>query len=69
MLFVYESQRLLLCEFDVVVGSAGLKATAAGETVDSGRHRLEYEVKAITYRALKVEQTPQGWIAEVIVDI
>jgi SHS2 domain-containing protein len=69
LLFAYESKRLLLCEFDVAIGPDGLKATAAGETVDPQRHRLDHEVKAITYHGLKVEQTPQGWAAEVIVDI
>jgi SHS2 domain-containing protein len=30
---------------------------------------LSHEVKAITYHGLKVEQTPEGWLAELIVDI
>lgn len=69
LLYVYESERLLLCEFDVAVDSQGLTATAAGESADPHRHRLEHEVKAITYHGLKVEPAPAGWAAEVIVDI
>ena len=30
---------------------------------------LDHEVKAITYHGLQVEQTADGWLAEVIVDI
>ena len=33
------------------------------------RHRMEHEVKAITYHGLRLENTPAGWFAEVIVDI
>ena len=32
-------------------------------------HELNHEVKAITLHGLKVEQTADGWLAEVIVDI
>jgi SHS2 domain-containing protein len=30
---------------------------------------LDTQIKAITYHGLKVEQTPDGWLAEVIVDL
>jgi SHS2 domain-containing protein len=30
---------------------------------------MEHEVKAITYHGLRVEQSSDGWMAEVIVDI
>ncbi len=53
------------------VGSddTGLSALAHGEMYDPLRHLLEHEVKAITYHAFKVEQTNDGWLAELIVDI
>lgn len=69
LLYTFESRGLLLREFDVQVGDRGLKATALGEPVDPERHRLDHEVKAITYHALRVEQTADGWLAEVVVDI
>jgi SHS2 domain-containing protein len=46
-----------------------LTGKAWGEPLDRGRHELGHEIKAITYHGLKVEQTPDGWLAEVIVDI
>ena len=55
--------------FGVEVGADGLRATAWGEPVDRARHELSHEVKAITYHGLRVEKTPDGWLAEVIVDI
>ncbi len=69
LLYQFESQHLLLTEFSVTVDESGLNAHAKGETVDPERHHLAHEVKAITYHGLKVAQIPEGWIAEVIVDI
>lgn len=69
VLYTFESQRLLLCQFDVQLTGSGLQATARGEPLDLDRHMLEHEIKAVTYHGLKVEQTPDGWLAEVIVDI
>jgi SHS2 domain-containing protein len=70
LLFIFETRRLLLADLHVNVADAGLQATARGELLDSARHRVAHEVKAITYHELKVEQQPDGaWLAEVIVDI
>lgn len=69
LLYAFESKRLLLSTFDVQLTGDGLRATARGETWDEARHPLEHEVKAITYHGLRVEQRPNGWLAEVIVDI
>ena len=69
LLFHFESEHLLLSEFTLNVGEAGLEARARGETADPVRHRLAHEVKAITYHQLTVEPTSDGWRAEVIVDI
>jgi SHS2 domain-containing protein len=69
LLFTFESERLLFRDFHVSVHRDGLSAKAAGEVIDENRHRLGCEVKAITYHGLKVEQTEEQWIANVIVDI
>ena len=69
LLFTFESERLLLSEFKVELDELGLRATASGEPMDLDRHRMEHEVKAITYHGLRVEQVADGWLAEVIVDI
>jgi SHS2 domain-containing protein len=69
ILYLFESEHLLLSRFEVEIDAEGLHGTARGEPVDEGRHALEHEVKAITYHGLKVDETPDGWLAEVIVDI
>lgn len=69
ILYLFESEHLLLSDFEVRLDDEGLQATARGEPLDESRHQLEHEVKAITYHGLKVEQTSDGWLAEVIVDI
>ena len=69
LLYRFEAEGRLFSQFDVTITNEGLQATAFGEPVDRNRHRLSHEVKAITYHHLKVEQTADGWLAEVIVDI
>ncbi|MGD9719795.1 MAG: archease [Pirellulales bacterium] len=69
LLYTYETRHVLLCEFEVAVGPAGLSATARGEPSDPARHQLDHEVKAITYHQLKLQHRDDGWLAEVIVDI
>lgn len=69
ILYLFESEHLLFSQFEVRLDGDLLQATARGESLDESRHQLEHEVKAITYHGLKVEETPDGWLAEVIVDI
>jgi SHS2 domain-containing protein len=69
LLYRFEVEHLLLSRFAVTVGADGLDGSAWGEPLDRQRHELAHEVKAITYHGLRVEQTPDGWLAEVIVDI
>jgi SHS2 domain-containing protein len=76
-LFDWLSELLMRCDedhmvfgkFEANVRDDGLTGIAWGEPLDNNRHQLAHEVKAITYHGLKVEQTTDGWLAEVIVDI
>ena len=70
LLFHFEVEQMLFARFEVKVDPvAGLTGEAWGEPFNPARHELSHEVKAITYHHLKVELTPDGWLAEVIVDI
>jgi SHS2 domain-containing protein len=69
LLYVFDTEHLLLAQFDVRLTGDGLTATGSGEPFDPQRHRLDHEVKAITYHGLRLEQDSDGWLAEVIVDI
>jgi SHS2 domain-containing protein len=69
LLYRFEVEHLLLSRFSVRIDADGLQASAWGELFDQKRHELSHEVKAITYHGLRVEEAPDGWLAEVIVDI
>jgi SHS2 domain-containing protein len=69
LLYRFDAEHLLFSRFAVHVGSDGLTGKAWGEPLDPARHELAHEVKAVTYHGLRVEQTADGWLAEVIVDI
>ena len=69
LLYHFDAEHLLLSRFEVRIGADGLQGSAWGEPLDPRRHELAHEVKAITYHGLHVEEVPDGWLAEVIVDI
>jgi len=69
LLYRFDADHMLFCRFDVKVTDVGLTAAAWGEPQDWDCHAPNHEVKAITYHGLTVEQTTDGWLAEVIVDI
>ena len=71
LIFRFETEHLLLCEFQVQVfdGNRRLRAECRGEPADWSRHLPDNELKAVTYHELRVEQTSNGWEAEVILDI
>jgi SHS2 domain-containing protein len=69
LLYHFDAEHLLFSRFEVKVSAAGLDGAAWGEPMDPSRHEMNHEVKAITLHGLKVEQTTDGWLAEVIVDI
>lgn len=69
LLYTFETEHLLLSEFEVELSRTGLRATCRGEPIDRARHELDHEIKAITYHGLKVVPSGDGWMAEIIVDI
>ena len=69
LLYAFETDKLLFSDFELKIDGNKLAAVCRGEPMDQTRHRMEHEVKAITYHGLRVEQTASGWEAEVIVDI
>jgi len=69
LLYTFDTEHVLLDQFDVRIDDAGLEATARGRALEEVESFLQREVKAITYHHLTVEQRDDGWFAEVIVDI
>ncbi|NQU21323.1 MAG: archease [Candidatus Nealsonbacteria bacterium] len=68
LLYTFHAEHLLLTGFNVTLDGTRLTATAGAESIDPSRHEIEVELKAVTYHGLKVEQTDDGWLAEVIID-
>lgn len=66
LLFIHETQGLLLCAFEVQVHRTSLDARCRGERIDKGRHELKLAIKAVTYHRLRVD--PKAGVAEVIFD-
>ena len=69
LLYTFHVRKLVFADFTVSVSDRGLQGAARGEPMDAARHQLDVEIKAVTWHGLKVEQTSDGWLAEVIVDI
>jgi len=71
LIFRCETRHRLYSRFDVRVAADGrsLAAEVAGEPIDRDRHVLDHEVKAATRHNLVTERGPDGWSAEVILDI
>jgi SHS2 domain-containing protein len=73
LIFLKDAHRLLLRVSDLRIEEDGdqfrLTAKAQGEELDMEKHDLIVDVKAVTLHRYQVEQTDQGWLATVILDI
>jgi SHS2 domain-containing protein len=71
LIFRVETRHHLFARFDVRVAPDGLsmEADLAGEPIDRDRHVLDHEVKAVTRHGMTLEKRPEGWEAELILDI
>lgn len=69
-LFIMEARRLLLRRFQVSeISPQRVAGRGRGEPWNPARHRAKLVVKGVTYHQLLVEQRPEGWFAQVILDI
>ncbi len=50
-------------------GEGEVHGTARGEKFDKARHAANTYIKAVTYHQLRVEQTSDGWHAQVFLDV
>jgi SHS2 domain-containing protein len=70
LLYLLDSKGLLLKRFQITeLSDTRLSGTVWGEAIDPSRHQLRLEIKAVTYHQLRVIQTADGWMAEVIFDV
>lgn len=70
LLYLHDADAWLFREFEIQdLQDDSLSALARGEKFDRSRHQAKLMVKAITYHQLVLEESPQGWRAQVYVDI
>lgn len=71
LIYRCETRHRLYARFEVAIDETGrsLAATIGGEPIDRARHVLDHEVKAATRHDLSIRRDPDGWIAELILDI
>jgi protein archease len=70
ILYQHDADRWLFRDFEVEsLGDHSVSGIAWGEKFDQARHQASLMVKAITYHQLSLQQTADGWRAQVYVDI
>jgi SHS2 domain-containing protein len=70
ILAVWDAEQLAFRRVEVSHLAGGhVRGTAYGEKFDKTRHRAGTYIKAVTYHQLRVEQTPEGWRAQVYLDV
>ena len=73
LLFQFDARSRLVKDAEVAVAHDGeswlAEARTRGERIDAGRHHPKVLVKGITYHALAVNETAEGWQGTVILDI
>ena len=57
------------CSVKESKGKYSLTAVLKGEKIDTKRHELRNEIKAITWHMFKIEKTKNGYKALIIVDV
>ena len=68
--FLSQTEHEFYSRFEVTVNDNELKAVIRGEKIDSEKHELRSEVKAITYGDFYFRKSDAGtWQTQVIVDV
>ncbi len=68
-LFLFETKGYIFRDFDVRIQGKKLTAVVRGERFDPRRHRIEREIKAITYHGMVIKEERRKWSATVLCDI
>jgi len=72
LIFIKDTDQMLFGKYEVKIRRTKnyqLTAWAYGEKIDSARHELKDDVKAVTLHMFEVKQTEKEWQAKVILDI
>ena len=70
LLYLFDTERLLFKGFHIQrINSNGLEAVLYGEEIQSGRHTINAEIKAVTYHQVQVIQEETRWKSRVVFDM
>ena len=70
LLAIAEGERLAFRRAALSVADASrVRATVYGEPLDRSRHHSGTHIKAVTFHQLYVRETPDGWSAQVFLDL
>jgi len=70
VLYLFNGEGLLLKEFSIIdIDPQQLRGKVSGEVFDPLKHRMNKEIKAVTYHQITVRETPDMWVGRVIFDV
>ncbi len=70
ILYLFNGEGLLLKDYSIEkIDPQHLEGKVTGEAFDPKKHRINTEIKAVTYHQVAVRETPEGWIGRVIFDV
>lgn len=70
ILYRFEVDGLVPADFTVhTLSEHHLEATVRGEDYQPQRHPVQRQVKAVTHHQVRLEQTSEGWVGQVYVDL
>ena len=69
LLYIIFTEKLVLCEFDILIEMNRLEARCSGQELDLKDDRFKREIKAATYHDLKIVERDGEYSARIIFDI
>jgi SHS2 domain-containing protein len=73
IIFYKDAEQLIFSKFELDIFPEGkkwkLNCNAYGEKIDTSKHEMLVDVKAVSLHQFKVEETEDGWRATVILDV
>ena len=73
LIFLKDAELLLICKYQMKIYRTErgivLKAILKGEPIDTTRHEMLVDVKAVSWHLFKLERTKTEWKASIILDV
>jgi SHS2 domain-containing protein len=71
LVYLKDAERMVFSRYEIELDEANVKLNAAlyGEELDTDRHQICADIKAVTYHKFSLEKREDGWTAFVILDL